>query len=102
LVVPRGTHAIASWSDIRSLLLAIEVLSPSSIHHDRMIKRQFYQQHGVPEYWIVDTEHRRFECWRPDDADASVHTDHLVWHAPGAAEPLVLDIPQLFPEALGL
>jgi Uma2 family endonuclease len=47
-----------SWKDIRSLLLAVEVLSPSTARADRQIKRRRYQRHGVGEYWIVDLDAR--------------------------------------------
>ncbi|MFC0211413.1 Uma2 family endonuclease [Paenibacillus chartarius] len=33
--------------------LIIEVVSPSSAKMDRWLKYNAYQQHGVPEYWIV-------------------------------------------------
>jgi len=48
---------------IRELLLAIEVLSPSSGRHDRVRKRPLYQRH-VPDYWIVDNDARLVERWR--------------------------------------
>ena len=34
--------------------LAIEVISPSTGRRDRVIKRDLYAKHGVPEYWLVD------------------------------------------------
>lgn len=34
--------------------LIIEVLSPSNLRHDRIIKHSLYQRAGVQEYWIVD------------------------------------------------
>ena len=36
--------------------LAIEILSPSNIRHDRMRKLKLYQKFGVQEYWMVSIE----------------------------------------------
>src|SRR5215831_10815956 len=53
LAVPTGE--LQRRSDIvRHLLLAVEIVSPSSARHDRVRKRPHYQRHRVPEYWIVD------------------------------------------------
>jgi len=41
--------------------LAIEVLSPSTEHRDRGIKYQDYEEHGIEEYWIVDTTEKTVE-----------------------------------------
>ena len=38
--------------------MAIEILSPSSVRHDRFVKLRLYQDAGVREYWIVDPESR--------------------------------------------
>ena len=40
----------AAMVDIRSLLLAIEILSPNSLHADRVVTRDFYLANGVEEY----------------------------------------------------
>jgi Uma2 family endonuclease len=38
--------------------LIIEILSPSNIHHDRIVKFQKYLAAGVREYWIVDPDNK--------------------------------------------
>lgn len=38
--------------------LIIEVLSPSTKGHDKLLKFNRYQREGVQEYWIVDPEDR--------------------------------------------
>ncbi|AFY60007.1 Uma2 family endonuclease [Synechococcus sp. PCC 6312] len=35
-------------------LLAVEVVSPSSVEDDYISKRDEYQAIGIPEYWVVD------------------------------------------------
>jgi Uma2 family endonuclease len=41
--------------------LVIEILSPSTLERDLVIKRQLYGEHGVREYWIVDPEAESIE-----------------------------------------
>ena len=36
--------------------MVVEILSPSTARHDRLIKFQTYQKAGVREFWIVDIE----------------------------------------------
>lgn len=46
--------------------MVVEVLSPSSLRHDRFIKLNLYQRAGVREYWIVDPENRAIQVFLQD------------------------------------
>jgi Uma2 family endonuclease len=88
------------WSEVKALLVAVEVLSPSTARADRAVKRRLFQRVGVPEYWIVDVEARLVERWRPGDERPEIVTESLAWRPTAAAEPLVIDLPKLFSEIL--
>lgn len=34
--------------------LAVEFVSPDSVERDYYLKRELYEQYGIPEYWIID------------------------------------------------
>ena len=38
--------------------MVMEILSPSTSAHDRVLKLNLYQRSGIREYWIVDPESR--------------------------------------------
>lgn len=95
-----GRH-LRDWSDIADLLLVIEVSSPSTARYDKTLKRLRYQRAGVPEYWVVDTDARLVERWRPDDTRPEILTDLLTWQPVPGASALDLDLPELFAEACG-
>ena len=46
--------------------LVIEILSKGTANtrRDRVVKRQLYAKHGVPEYWIIDFQRRAIEVYR--------------------------------------
>lgn len=46
-----------------------EVLSDSTAKHDRGIKYQDYESHGVKEYWIIDAEKQTIEQYVLDEND---------------------------------
>jgi Uma2 family endonuclease len=46
-----------------------EVLSGSTAKHDRGIKYQDYESHGVKEYWIIDAEKQTIEQYVLDEND---------------------------------
>ena len=84
---------------VRELLVAAEILSPSSGPFDRVKKRGPYQRH-VSEYWIVDLDSRVFERWQPNDVRPDILSRELVWQPAEAAEPFRLDLPRYFAEIL--
>jgi len=44
-------------------VLVIEV-AQSSLSYDRAVKTSLYAKAGIPEYWILDLEHRQLEVYR--------------------------------------
>ena len=88
------------WAQLKTLLLAIEVLSPSTRRHDRFTKRRAYQEFRVPWYWMVDIEGRAAEVWTPDATFPTIERERLVWHPKGASEALVIPLADILPPAL--
>jgi Uma2 family endonuclease len=86
------------WNLLRGLLLAVEVLSPSSARADRTVKRRLYLGTGVPEYWIVDSDARVIERWRAGDSRPEIITDQLEWQPSLAHPAFVLDVAGFFAE----
>lgn len=84
------------WARVRTLRLAVEVLSPSTARYDRFTKRRLYQEVGVSVYWVVDPEARLVEEWAPQAAFPVVHRAALTWSPDGASEPFTLGLGQLF------
>jgi Uma2 family endonuclease len=80
---------------VRELILAAEILSPSSSRHDRVRKRPVYQR-NVPEYWIVDLDARLIERWRTADERPELVMASLEWQPAGAAAPFVLNVERYF------
>jgi Uma2 family endonuclease len=95
LVVPSGELRRRS-DTVKRLLLAAEVVSPSSARYDRVTKRPHYQRNRVSEYWIVDDMSRTIERWTPDDDRPELLAEQLTWHPSGVSEPFGLDIVQFF------
>lgn len=96
---PDGSPAQEQDADLR-LLLAVEILSPSTARRDRTVKRAFYQHAGV-EYWIVDPDARVVERWLSTDVRPEILSESLTWQPTGASDTLVIDLVALFGDALG-
>jgi Uma2 family endonuclease len=90
-----------AWEEVRSLLLAVEVLSPSTTRTDRLAKRRLYQRHGVPEYWIIDVDLRVVERWRAGEEVGVVLTNALTWQAVPTIPPLTIELPAYFRDVIG-
>lgn len=45
------------------LVLAVEILSPSSRSIDLVLKRDLYEQSGVLHYWVADPDTRTITVW---------------------------------------
>jgi Uma2 family endonuclease len=88
----RATH----FDEVKRLVLAAEVISPSTARSDRYKKRHLYQSEGVPEYWIVDPGARFVERWRPGDEEPEILIESLAWAPGDGVEPLVIDLPAYF------
>lgn len=84
------------WSTIRTLLLAVEVLSPSTARYDRITKRRLYQEHGVVTYWVVDPDAQLVEVWRPGDERPEIVTDRLTWKVAPDAQELIIALDEVF------
>ncbi len=87
------------WADVAGrLLLAVEVLSPTTARADRTVKRLRYQRAGIPEYWIVDVDGRVVERWRRDDARPEIVSGTLAWEPVAGVPALEIDLAELFAE----
>ena len=54
-----------------------EVLSPSNSSHDLITKRDLYEKHGVPEYWIVNIYTRDIYVYTLKDGK---YGDPIIYH----------------------
>ncbi len=95
-VVEHEEARTLDWTRMRTHLLAVEVLSPSTSRSDRFTKRRLYQEVGVGTYWVVGPDAREVEVWTPRAAFPLVVRDALVWAPSGAAEPFTFGLERLF------
>lgn len=57
--------------------LVMEVLSPSSRKHDRLVKLNLYQRAGVREYWIINPEEESVQVFlRDEGGNLRIHNEY--------------------------
>lgn len=95
-VVDRREARSMDWSQMKNLLLTVEVLSPSTARYDRFTKRRLYQEVGIPFYWIVDPDQKAVEVWIPESQFPTVERETVKWQPEGAEEEFVLELEELF------
>jgi Uma2 family endonuclease len=88
------------FGDVGGLLLAVEVLSPSTARADRVAKRSMFRDEGVADYWIVDLDARTIERSTPAEPRVEVLVDRIEWFPAGAESPLVVDLADYFTRVL--
>ena len=84
------------WVNVKRLLLAVEVLSPSSTRADRFTKRRLYQEVGIPTYWVVNPDRCEVEVWTPESVFPATERERVIWKPEGAADEFVLELGELF------
>jgi Uma2 family endonuclease len=92
----RAGAAVSGWHELRTLLVAIEVLSPSTARTDRITKRRFFARRGVPEFWVIDPGSEVVEVSVPGISTIRVETEQLRWQPPGDTTAIAIDLPALF------
>ncbi len=95
-VVDRDEARTMDWRHMKTLLLAIEVLSPSTSRHDRLTKRRLYQEAEIPTYWIVDADRGLVEVWMPDSELPQVERKRVRWLPAGRSVPFTVQLEELF------
>ncbi len=103
LVLPKefDGRELYRWEPMLALVLAIEIVSPSTAGVDRGRKRELYLEGGVPEYWVVDLDARVIEVWYVGVGSARISDDRLFWAPSAVSTRLEIDVCALFDEKTG-
>jgi Uma2 family endonuclease len=90
IVAPDDRDYCDRHPTVAEVLLLIEV-SDSTLAYDCKTKAIAYAQAGIPDYWVIDVEHRQLLVWR--DPTPTGYSSPLVIEEQGAIVPLAF--PQL-------
>ena len=79
--------------------LVIEILSPSTSHHDTWVKFHLYRRAGVREYWIVDPDTKTVQVCTLHGRDYMTTTYEGARSVPAAVLPgCEIDLTEVFSE----
>ena len=56
--------------------MIIEILSPSTRRHDRLVKLNLYQRAGVREYWIADPDNKSVQVFTLESGALKIREDY--------------------------
>src|SRR5207302_10969014 len=96
VVAPPAAARSLGWTALRNLLLAAEILSPSSQRADRFTKRRLYQERSVPTCLVVDGDARQVAVWTPEAECPVRERERLMWLPTGAERTFTLELNELF------
>lgn len=68
--------------------LIVEVISPSSVRHDKVTKKALYLEFGVSEYWLVDPIYHTVEIYGLEDNQYVLKSEAIEY---GEVESVVLE-----------
>jgi Uma2 family endonuclease len=77
-------------------VLVVEVLSPSTARHDRLLKRALYQRQRIATIWLVDPEEQLVEVWTPEAHAPSIEREQVVWTMAKGGTLVRIDLRELF------
>lgn len=80
--------------------MVVEILSPSTQRHDRLVKLALYQRAGVREYWIVEPETQTVQVFLKQDGSLHLHEvyDRASVARVNVLEGCFIELSKVFPE----
>ncbi len=83
------------WERMPTPRLVVEVSSRSTRRRDTGVKREFYMEVGVSEYWYVDRASRTLRVF-PLGLEEVFANDSYRWQPSSASEPFIVEVGPLF------